>query len=288
MKRIGFALATTVVVIASARGARADVSEAQKLFDEARALVENGRWAEACPRLAESMRLEPNMTTQFRLADCYEKTGRTASAWANYVGAAKAAAAAGAADKERFASERAAKLAPHVDKLVLVVQDAPDLAIERDGRTIPRDEWARPLPLDPGEHTLHAWAPGKASFDVLITATGAGELHKVEVPALEPALPWRLSEEANPKTLSVAPSLPPSAAGDRAEPRAAASPWRTVGWTLGAIGLAATAVGAGVYIGEMTRTDPCAGARCVPTVTVVGAGALVTVAGAILVAATSR
>src|SRR5689334_22228130 len=55
---------------------------AQVLFDEGMRLMSRGDAREACPKLAEAQRLDPGMATQFRLAECYEKTGRRASAWA--------------------------------------------------------------------------------------------------------------------------------------------------------------------------------------------------------------
>jgi hypothetical protein len=263
-------------------------SEAQRLFEEARILADNGRWTEACPRLAESQRLEPNMTTQFRLADCYEHTGRTASAWVNYTAAAKAAAAAGQTAKERFAIERASKLEPTIDKLLIVVPgEAPtDLQIERDGRQVPQAQWNTPLPVDPGEHTVHVWAPGKSSYDALVTVSGTGETRRLEVPALEPALPWRLSSEAQVKPLII-PQAPTAAPDTTVTPEHRGSAWRTVGWALGGVGIGALAVGGALYGAEATRADPCSGNRCVPPVTLLGTGALLAAVGAVIIVVTA-
>src|SRR5260221_714184 len=83
---LGVALA--LALGAATPRARADggpTEPAKALFEEAIKLLDAGRTAEACPKLEESKQLDPRVGTEFELADCYERMGRTASAWSGFV-----------------------------------------------------------------------------------------------------------------------------------------------------------------------------------------------------------
>src|SRR5262249_2265450 len=81
---------------ATAAFAQADPASAQTLFDQAKQLMADGKYRDACPKLEESQRLDPGPGTLFQLASCYEKIDRTATAWAAFL---EVAAAAKAADR---------------------------------------------------------------------------------------------------------------------------------------------------------------------------------------------
>src|SRR5258706_9020963 len=100
------------------RHARADASPADKataqaLFDQGKTLLSKGDVAGACPKFEESQRLDPGIGTQFNLATCYERAGRTASAWTLFLEVASAARAAHQPDREKLARSRAADLEPN-------------------------------------------------------------------------------------------------------------------------------------------------------------------------------
>src|SRR5882757_8415497 len=107
--------------------AGADPPAARALFGEARKLMAQGKYEQACPKLEESLKLDAGIGTAFNLADCWEHVGKTASAWARFLDVATAAKNAGQADREKVARARAASLEPHLPRLTITVA-APEAA----------------------------------------------------------------------------------------------------------------------------------------------------------------
>src|SRR5688572_1601938 len=97
--------------------AQTDKAAAEALFREGMKLSKQGNHAQACPKLEESQRLEPSLGVQYYLADCFEKIGRTASAWANFVEVANKARLSGETAKEQTARKRAEELEPKLSRL---------------------------------------------------------------------------------------------------------------------------------------------------------------------------
>lgn len=127
------------------------------------------------------------MGTLFHLADCYEKTGRTASAWSMFLDVASQAAAQKRADRETAARERAAALKPQLSNLVLRVADSdlPGLELKRDGSVVGKPMWDTGVPVDPGKHTVVATAPGFKTWTGSIEVPAKPGDTELAVPALE-------------------------------------------------------------------------------------------------------
>ncbi len=174
----------------SARAAGTDSPEqkaaAQLLFEQGRSLVEKGQFADACPKFDESERLAPGIGTVLWLADCYENTGRTASAWASFKEAA-AAAALHHDDRERVARDRADKLEANLARLTIVVAQAAateGLQVHRDGTLVGSAEWGLDVPVDPGIHTIAASAAGRRPWSVSVQVAAGRETPAIVVPVL--------------------------------------------------------------------------------------------------------
>lgn len=125
-------------------------ARAEALFEEGRALLDAGRFQEACPKLAESERLDAGGGTRLNLALCHERTGRLAAAYADYEESLMRAIRDGRADREGFAREHLAQLEPRIPTISVVGTTG---AILVDGVSIPIADGAR-LRVDPGVHVV--------------------------------------------------------------------------------------------------------------------------------------
>lgn len=238
-------------------------STALVLFEEGRRLMEAKRYAEACPKLEESLRLRPGTGTLLNLALCNESLGKTATAWAQFKEVQFAAKRDSNEAREAFAQEHINALAPKLSRLQINAEATPGLVIRRDGQEIPAAALGTPLPVDPGAHTLEATAPGYSAWSTSVEIGPAADTKTVAVPKLTP-----LAQPAEPvKATTPAPDVPDVDAGanDGAGTR------RTFGFVLGGVGIAALGAGAvfGVMAANQTRRaeeDPtlCPGKQCTP------------------------
>ncbi len=160
---MGLGAAMLCAPLARAAGAD-DKAAAQVLFEEGRKLMEQGKYADACPKLESSQRLDPGAGTLLNLAACYDKNGQTASAWVTYTDAATASRDRHP-DWTARAEARAKALFPTLSHLTIVVPSAPEgLAVLRDGKPIDPGSFGSAMPIDPGHHVVEATAANKKPF----------------------------------------------------------------------------------------------------------------------------
>ncbi|HEY8927477.1 MAG TPA: hypothetical protein VIU64_24010 [Polyangia bacterium] len=188
-------LASLAVVVAPLGAAAAEpgpdpVAMAEALFQQGKQLLERGDAHAACPKLAESLRLERATGTLLALAMCHEVEGRLASAWAEYLEVIARAKKDGRADREEAARQWAGKLEARLSTLSVAVPAAvaeiPGLRVQRDGVPLDAPAWSTAVPVDPGPHAIVAKAPGRETWTTTLVVAGAAEHRTVTVPLLAP------------------------------------------------------------------------------------------------------
>ncbi len=237
----------------AAQASASDKAAAEALFDQGVRLMKQNSFAEACPKLEESNRIDPGVGTLLYLGECYERVGKTASAWATFREAASLATTSSQPDRARTASTRAQEIEPKLSRLSIEL--APEVAriqgvvVKRGGQRIEPSLYGTPLPVDPGEYRVEVTAPGYEVWSTPVTVAGGGGNASVRVPGLVKA-----PESAAPATEPAAPSPGPVPAATLSPqpPRdAGASGSLTTQETLGLVvgGVGIVGVGLGSYFG---------------------------------------
>ncbi|HEY8079841.1 MAG TPA: hypothetical protein VIF62_37175 [Labilithrix sp.] len=187
--RLAHTIVLAVVLAAAGEARAADPATAQVLFDQARKLMAQERWSEACPKLEESQRLDPAGGTLLHLALCREKEGRIATAWALFEDALSQAKRDGRKDRAKVAQEHIETLAPKLPKMRVRVAQAdrklPNFTVVRDDVTVGEAQWGESMPVDPGTRTIRAQADGRKTWVVRVEVPPHPQEVVVDVPELE-------------------------------------------------------------------------------------------------------
>ncbi|MCL2776600.1 MAG: tetratricopeptide repeat protein [Polyangiaceae bacterium] len=298
---LAFVIAVGRVAHAAPPVAKGDPDAARALFYEARSLMQAGRYAEACPKLEESLRIDDGIGTRYNLADCNEHIGKLASAWKGFSDVASLAIAAHQPEREQVARKRAHDLEPRLPKLVIDVESlAAEMVVQCDGETVEASAVGKPIAVDPGLRKVTVSAPGKQTWERTIEAvegrtvmvTVPSDLPDLAISAMLPALPspTPTARQSHVPPASPAPSalgaLPARAALPSQVPTATATvtsaeslvslpaadteratpPARVVGYV--ALGLGAVGLGFGAVYGLRSVSkrddakDHCVADRC--------------------------
>jgi hypothetical protein len=256
------AMASVLATAPAAAQATDQGAMAEALFRSARTSMADGHYAEACPKFAESNRIDPKVGTFMNLALCHEKAGMTASAWAEYTQAVELARRAGQAQRESVARDRAKALEPSLAHVIVNADTKADLAVTIDDQPIGAAAYGTPMPVDPGDHVLRATSAGLLPFrESFHVAPGAPDL-TLQVPSTKS---WQSAGSALPTESQ--PSKPEGAA-ERPSPSATAPARRTVGFVVGGVGVALAGVGAFFGIRAFSEKDDaakaCGATFCTP------------------------
>lgn len=182
-------LAAAIATFAPGRQAHAQTapqSAADALFTEGRELLEKGRFAEACLKLAKSEELAPAVGTLLNLGYCWEQAGRLRSAMEAYAEAEALAGGSGETKRAGFARERYAAVEQRAMKLVVRIAppEVPGLQVKRNGVVMLKADFDRPSAVDPGDYGFTAAAAGYAPWRGAVVVKGEGSVVTMIVPPL--------------------------------------------------------------------------------------------------------
>jgi hypothetical protein len=211
------------------------VAAAQALFDEARTLMARGDYPAACGKFEGSESLDPGAGTEYNLALCYEKSGRTASAWATYLNAAASYKATNRPEWELRARDHAHSLESTLSRLTIVLsrEAPPSVRLSRDGTSVVDSTIGVAIPVDPGTHVVTANVDGRPEWKKSVTIS-PGASAAIEIPGA-----WGGGGGGRP-----APVAAPPEADASPETSAPSSGRRTIALIVGGVGVAALGLGA--------------------------------------------
>jgi len=175
-------VASALVTCPVAAEPGASKAAADALFAEGRALMTQGKFAEACDKFTESERFEMAVGTSLNLGECHERLGRTASAYGAFGEAKRLAALRKDTDREAHAAERRAAIEKRLSRIALSVPPkTPGVKVLLDGQELGAGAIGAAIPVDPGRHVVRAVAPDKPPFEKVLNVGSGPVTVAVEV-----------------------------------------------------------------------------------------------------------
>jgi hypothetical protein len=229
---------------------------AEQMFSEGKKLMTEGKFDDACPKLAESQRLDPGGGTILNLAVCHESQGHFASAWSEFREALGLARTDGRRDREQLAQEHLTLVEPKVSHLTFAMEpkvSVSGMTIKLDGQALGQAAWSSPLPVDPGPHDIVVSAPGKLDEQVAMHVGAIADSKTVTIHALEDAPP-------QPGSVSLPENTPEAGGSDGSTGK------RVAGFVVGGVGLVAVGVGSVFGVEALEKRHDsnasCSGSTC--------------------------
>jgi hypothetical protein len=179
------ALAASITSIARADDALKE-GRAADLFKQGRTLMEQGKTEEACAAFRASKELVQKAVTLINLAQCDEKLGKTASALGEFTKGLSLAKDEKNEERVDIAREGISRLEPKVVRVTFTIpaEDA-EATLLLDGDDLPLAVAKSPTPIDPGQHSIVAKAPGRVDWNGGFTVGPTDKVLTVPVPVLE-------------------------------------------------------------------------------------------------------
>jgi hypothetical protein len=230
----------------SEAGEGSGADAARVFFEQGRQLVKQGRYDRACPNFERALQLYESAGILVNLGDCYEKLGRTASAWTAFGQAADVAVRTHRPDHVAEAKYRQSTLEPELMRVeIRVPSGAVGLVLWRDGVSVPPALWGSAVAVDPGTHTVRAEVQGRPPWTTSIVAREPGQTITVDVPGLFAQPPAAAGSPPSP-TSAPAPASPDSSSGRSSR--------AVLGWAVGGSGAAVALAGVTLMAVESTRS----------------------------------
>ncbi len=164
---------------------------AEAVFQEGAKLLAEGNTEAACQKFEASQELDPALGTTLRLADCYDRAGKTASAWAAFQEAVAMAQSQDQSERAQMAKERVEDLASRLSELVVELGAATrgtrGLEVRLNGEPLPLATLGTPIPVNPGLQHIEVQAPGYVAWSSEALVPAEPGRTAVLVPQLEPS-----------------------------------------------------------------------------------------------------
>lgn len=166
-----------------------DRKEAAELFKEGIKFFDRGEFAKACPKFEAALELFDGIGTRGKLAECYERQGRLASAWRLYREVVRLSKRRGEKRRAKVAAKRARKLKPRLPRLIIKGGPSESLDgfnIEHNRVELHASTYGKRIYVDPGTHLIVASAYDHKSWKKKVKLK-LGQTRKITVPKLRPA-----------------------------------------------------------------------------------------------------
>lgn len=234
---------------------------AEALFSAGRDLMAAGKFNEACTKFEGSQKLDAGLGTLLYLADCYERANRLASAWATFKEAESIAMGRSDQSRAQVAKERYSKIEPRLSKVVVKVADGndPQTVVKLHGHVVPRESLGVPLPVDTGDQTVEAGAPGHKAWTTTVRVEGEGVTVPIDIPVLEVD-----KAQSNTAAAPLPKEPPPPAQDTGAQGSGGGGTQRVIGIIVGGVGVVGLVVGTVFGLKAKSKNDQSKD-KCSPT-----------------------
>lgn len=199
---IGLLIVSSRIACAQDAASAATIYE-EAIYEEAIVAMQEGKYDVACPKLAQSLRLERTQRTLYALATCEADRGRLATALQRYNEFlwlhehSPTSAKPSQQKRAQIASEQIAKLLIEVPRLILKLPTgAPkNVEVTRNADRVDPASFGVEKPVDPGDHIITTQVPGGPAKIIRVHMV-RGEKREIDL------------EIARPPVVSVKPDKP--------------------------------------------------------------------------------